>query len=141
MVVVRPDGSLLWQGDIPLMTLLSPSLSDGELVVRGHDLGIGPRPRDAQGGNTTVRQDGYSLSGIDQGEEIAQWLSDQLETSCRLVRIGAEAHRWTGLNPIHAVSLVSLTTLNPVRFRPQSHRFEQLWAVKAAVWPQKAGPR
>ncbi|MBF0678252.1 MAG: MOSC domain-containing protein [Devosia sp.] len=111
-VVVRPDGSVLWQGDIPRTTLLSAFLSNGELSVRGHDGGIGPRPRDAQGGATTVRQDGYSLSGVDQGEEIAQWLSDQLRTSCRLVRIGAEAHRWGGLNPIHAVSLVSLAALN-----------------------------
>lgn len=111
-VVVRPDGSLLWQGDIPRMTLLSATLADGELVLRGHDGEIGPSPRDAARGTTTIRQDGYSLEGIDQGEAIAQWLTGQLGTPCRLVRIGAEAHRWGGLKPIHAVSLVSLAALN-----------------------------
>jgi uncharacterized protein len=111
-VVVRPDGSLLWQGDIPRMTLLSASLVDGELAVRGHDGALGPRPKDGVGGVTTVRQDGYSVPGTDQGDDIAQWLSAQLEAPCRLVRTGAEAHRWGGLNPIHAVSLVSLAALN-----------------------------
>lgn len=111
-VVVRPDGSLLWQGDIPRMTLLSATLADGELVIKGHDGEIGPSPRNAVNGTTTIRQDGYALEGIDQGDEIARWLTDQLEAPCRLVRIGDEAHRWGGLNPIHAVSLVSLAALN-----------------------------
>lgn len=111
-VVVRPDGSLLWQGDIPRMTLLSASLVDGELAVRGHDGAFGPGTKDTMGGITMVRQDGYFVPGIDQGDAIALWLSEQLEEPCRLVRTGAEAHRWGGLNPIHAVSLISLAALN-----------------------------
>ena len=110
-VVVRPDGSLIWQGDVPRMTLLSASLDDG-LVLRGHDGARGPQAVDVLHGQTTVRQDGYTLTGVDQGDDVANWLSGQLGTPCRLVRTGEEAHRWGGLNPIHAVSLVSLSALN-----------------------------
>jgi uncharacterized protein YcbX len=111
-VVTRPDGSLLWQGDIPRMTLLSAALEDGGLKLTGHDGTIGPRPVDSHDGQITVTQDGYTLPGTDQGDEVAFWLSDQLGSPCRLVRLGEEAHRWGGLNPIHAVSLVSLSALN-----------------------------
>lgn len=111
-IVVRPDGSLIWQGDIPRMTLLSARLDHGELVVSGHDGHIGPKAEDIPDGHTIITQDGFRLVGMDQGAEIANWLSDQLGTRCRLVRLGNEAHRWGGLNPIHAISLVSLCALN-----------------------------
>lgn len=111
-IVTRPDGNLLWQGDIPRMTLLSAALDAGNLVLKGHDGSIGPQPMDAPGPYVTVHQDGYPLSGRDQGDAVADWLTDQLGRECRLVRVGSEAHRWAGLNPIHAVSTVSLCVLN-----------------------------
>lgn len=110
-VAVRPDGTLIWQGDVPRMTLLSAWL-DGRLMLRGHDGQLGPQAQDASHGQTTIIQDGYTLAGVDQGNEVGNWLSGQLGTQCRLVRIGEEAHRWGGLNPVHAVSLVSLAALN-----------------------------
>jgi len=110
-IVTRPDGSLIWQGDIPSMTLLSARLEGTSLVLQGHDGTLGPRPADASR-RTAVKQDGYTLSGFDQGDAVADWLSAQLRAPCRLVRTGKEAHRWGGLNPIHAVSLVSLSALN-----------------------------
>ncbi|PXA96204.1 hypothetical protein DMC47_18000 [Nostoc sp. 3335mG] len=111
-VVVRPDGSLIWQGDIPRMTLLSARLDGEGLVLVGPDGKIGPRAKDEPNGRVTITQDRYTLSGIDQGDAVAQWLSEQLGAACRLVRTGEEAHRWGGLNPVHAVSLVSLAALN-----------------------------
>lgn len=111
-IVVRPDGSLIWQGDIPRMTLLSAWLDDGDLVLSGHDGHIAPKAQDVLDGQTIITQDGFTLAGIDQGPEIANWLSDQLGTRCRLIRLGEEAHRWGGLNPIHAISLASLSVLN-----------------------------
>jgi len=110
-IVTRPDGSLIWQGDIPRMALLSARLDGDKLVVQGHDGTIGPSPANALH-RTTVKQDGYTLSGFDQGDAVADWLTAQLQAPCRLVRTGEEAHRWGGLNPIHAVSLVSLAVLN-----------------------------
>ena len=111
-IVTRPDGSLLWQGDIPRMALLSARLDGGRLVLRGHDGLPGPQPGDASDTPVMVEQDGYRLAGIDQGEAVAYWLTEQLASPCRLVRVGEEAHRWAGLNPIHAVSTVSLAALN-----------------------------
>lgn len=110
-IVTRPDGSLVWQGDIPRMALLSARLDGTSLILKGNDGTIGPPAADALG-RTAVRQDGYDLIGFDQGDAIADWLSNQLQSPCRLVRTGEEAHRWGGLNPIHAVSLVSLSVLN-----------------------------
>ncbi|RYG57676.1 MAG: MOSC domain-containing protein [Alphaproteobacteria bacterium] len=110
-IVTSPDGGLIWQGDIPRMTLLSARLDGTSLVLHGHDGTIGPPAVDAPD-RTAVRQDGYDLSGFDQGDAVADWLSDQLQSPCRLVRTGEEAHLWGGLNPIHAVSLVSLAVLN-----------------------------
>lgn len=111
-IVVRPDGGLIWQGDIPRMTLLSARLDHGKLILSGHDGHIGPKAEDVPDGQTTITQDGFRLVGMDQGAEIANWLSDQLGTRCRLVRLGDKAHHWDGLNPIHAISLASLSALN-----------------------------
>lgn len=111
-VVTRPDGSALWQGDIPRMTLLSACLEGGDLVLRGHDGSVGPRPRDEIGSHVRVQQEGYQLSGMDQGDAVADWLTEQLGAACRLVRVGAQAHHWAGLNPVHVVSSVSLSALN-----------------------------
>lgn len=119
-IVVRPDGSLLWQGDIPRITLLSARLDYGELVLSGPNGDIAPRAEDVPEGHTIITQDGFRLVGMDQGAEIANWLSDQLGTRCRLIRLGNEAHRWGGLNPIHAISLVSLAALN-TRLAEQGH--------------------
>lgn len=110
-IVTRPNGDLIWQGDIPRMTLLSAWIDGDELILSGHDGSIGPSPRDVQG-QVSVQQDGYRLSGMDQGDAVAEWLGDQLGTPCRLVRVGPEAHRWAGLNPIHVISEVSLSALN-----------------------------
>lgn len=111
-IVTRPDGSLLWQGDIPRMTLLSARLEAGSLVLTSHDGLPGPRPGDASDTPVMVEQEGYRLAGLDQGDAVAHWLTEQLGSPCRLVRVGEEAHRWAGLNPIHAVSTVSLSALN-----------------------------
>jgi uncharacterized protein YcbX len=111
-IVTRPDGNLLWQGDIPRMALLSARLEGGDLILKGHDASVAPMPRDVPGPPVMVQQDGYCLSGMDQGDAVANWLLGQLGSACRLVRVGREAHHWGGLNPIHVVSSVSLSALN-----------------------------
>lgn len=111
-IVTRPDGSMLWQGDIPRMALLSARLDAGSLTLRGQDGLLGPPPGDASDMPVMVEQEGYSLAGMDQGNAVANWLTEQLGTPCRLVRVGEQAHHWAGLNPIHAVSTVSLSALN-----------------------------
>lgn len=111
-IVTRPSGEALWQGDIPRMTLLSARLDDGNLMLTGHDGSQAPPARDVPHAHMVVQQEGFELAGIDQGDAVAEWLSRQLGWPCRLVRVGAEAHRWGGLNPIHVVSENSLRALN-----------------------------
>ncbi|MBJ3786925.1 MOSC domain-containing protein [Devosia sediminis] len=128
-IVTRPDGKMLWQGDVPAMTLLSARIEHDCLVLEG------PEPADriivapTEGAPADVLQYGYRLAGHDQGEAAASWLSERLSTPCRLVRVGQAAHDWGGLNPLHAISMISLASLNarlgmlqppiePERFRP-----------------------
>ncbi len=111
-IVTRPDGAMLWQGDIPAMTLLGAELDTTSLLLRGPDDASLRLDRAHGGVATTVTQYGHALPGIDAGDAAAAWLSAQLQAPCRLVRIGAEAHRWGGLNPVHAISLRSLLALN-----------------------------
>ena len=53
-IVTRPDGSLLWQGDIPRMTLLSARLDEADLIVKGHDGSVLRLPREKPGAPVTV---------------------------------------------------------------------------------------
>jgi uncharacterized protein YcbX len=129
-IVVRPDGAMLWQGDIPRMTLLSARLDPDGLEIVAPDGALLRLERDHAGADLAVRQYGYQLAGTDAGDVAAAWLSAQLGTQCRLVRVGAGAHRWPGLNPVHVISVHSLAALNarlagqgdaaiePERFRP-----------------------
>lgn len=119
-IVARPDGQMLWQGDIARMTLLSARLDDTSLTVDAPDGSTLAIPRDHGGTPTTITQYGYGVPGVDAGDAAAQWLGAQLEAECRLVRIGNEAHRWGGLNPVHAISLQSLLALNE-RLLEQGH--------------------
>lgn len=111
-IVALPDGQMLWQGNIPRMTLLSAVLDAETLTLSAPGGSRFALERTHGGAATEIRQYGYALPGIDAGEDAAQWLSAQLGQDCRLVRIGAEAHRWGGLNPVHAVSVHSLLALN-----------------------------
>ncbi|MEU8825508.1 MOSC N-terminal beta barrel domain-containing protein [Streptomyces sp. NPDC048636] len=66
---------------------------------------------------------GAPFQGIDQGDEVAAWLSDTLGVACRLVRVPPEHDRvadglipgpsgYADSNAVHIVSLASLDELN-----------------------------
>lgn len=111
-IVARADGQMLWQGDIPRMTLLGATLEREALVLTGAD-GDRLRLDSAHDGTASaISQYGHRLDGVDAGDGAAEWLAHQLHTACRLVRVGGEAHRWGGLNPVHALSVHSLLALN-----------------------------
>ena len=111
-LVTRPDGAMLWQGDIPAMTLLQASLDAEGLRIIAPDGEVLTIDRHHPGATTSITQYGHTLPGIDAGDSAADWLSHKLGAACRLVRIGPAAHDWGGLNPVHAVSLNSLVALN-----------------------------
>lgn len=111
-IVTRPDGQMLWQGNIAVMTLLQARLQGEALEIAAPDGSLLRLDREHDGAPANVSQYGHTLPGIDAGDAAAHWLSEKLGADCRLVRVGKEAHRWGGLNPVHAVSLHSLLALN-----------------------------
>lgn len=111
-LVVDQTGQMLWQGDIPRMTLLAAAIVDGFLTLSQRDGTTFALPVDHAGSSKTVTQYGFTFESTDAGDAAAQWLSDFLAHPCRLVRIGAQAHKWGGLNPVHVVSLPTFGVLN-----------------------------
>jgi uncharacterized protein len=88
MMVVTPEGGFLTQREFPRLALVTPKLQAGTL-----ELGAPNYDSIQVGIQTTgvpVSVDVWKSKGvqaIDQGEEAAQWFSDWLGTTVRLVHI------------------------------------------------------
>jgi uncharacterized protein YcbX len=129
-IVVDDQDQMVWQGDIPRMTLVRVGLDDASLTLSMDGLEPLRIARDHAGTERTIAMYKRTFSGIDAGDIAAKWLTQALGQRLRLVRIGDAAHRWYGLNPLHVVSDASVTVLNealleqgdeaivPMRFRP-----------------------
>ena len=111
-IVVDAGRRMLWQGDIPRMTLVRLALTETHLVL-GHagqpDFHLRRDHAGPPAGLTMYKRD---FTGIDAGDAAAGWLSTALGQPVRLVRIGDAAHRWDGLNPVHVISAASVEALN-----------------------------
>lgn len=110
LAVVRPEVST----DGTQLTLNSPGLETLHLDV---DLGTGPSPR------CDVEMFGDPYRAVDQGDRVAEWLSEALGAASRLVRAAPEHDRVTdGLtpgtsgfadsSPVHVISLATFDDLN-----------------------------
>ena len=111
-LVVDAAGAMLWQGNLPRMTLLRTDLRDNGLTVSRHDGSSVTIATDHDGLACRVTQYGNSFDAIDAGDAASELLSDWLNLHVRLVRIGAGAHRWPKVNPLHVLSDASLAALN-----------------------------
>lgn len=88
MMVVTPDGKFLTQREYPRLALITPVLNNEAVTLSAPNFdsikfGI-------QKSGATYPVNIWKSSGVqavDQGEESAQWLSDWLGTSVRLVHI------------------------------------------------------
>ncbi|MEY7971838.1 MOSC domain-containing protein [Saccharomonospora xinjiangensis] len=100
--------------DIPRLTLEAPGIEPFSLAVD---------PSGETGVPMAVWLHGLSFSGLDQGDEVAGWLSTVLNRPCRLVRVPPDHDRLTGgetpgtsgfadSSAVLAVSLQSLAELN-----------------------------
>lgn len=142
MMVVTPDGEFLTQREHPKLALVTPELENGTLTLCAP--GFDSIQLTVQSTGTPWLVNIWKIEGvqaIDQGDEAAQWFSDWLGTSVRLVhmadgyirrvnekyRVSPDDH--TGFSdgyPILLASEESLQNLNsrletPVpmnRFRP-----------------------
>ena len=110
LAVVRPEVST----DGTQLTLNSPGLETLHLDI---DLGTGPSPR------CDVEMFGDPYRAVDQGDRVAEWLSEALGAASRLVRAAPEHDRVTdGLtpgtsgfadsSPVHVISLATFDDLN-----------------------------
>ncbi|NDV01333.1 MOSC domain-containing protein [Pseudoroseicyclus tamaricis] len=111
-LVVDEAGAMLWQGDLPRMTLLRVGFAEGMLTISTPDGASVSVAAGHNGAPCTVTQYGNSFAAIDAGGEAAEFLSDWLGQPVRLVRIGDLAHRWPKVNPLHVLTHASIAALN-----------------------------
>jgi uncharacterized protein YcbX len=111
-LVVDRENRMQWQGDLPRMTLLRVTLGPDGLSIGRPDGGTVAVDPDHDGPSAQVTQYGNSFDGTDAGDDAAALLSDWLSQPVRLVRIGASAHRWPKVNPLHVLTDRSLEALN-----------------------------
>ncbi|WP_277681156.1 MOSC domain-containing protein [Saccharomonospora azurea] len=99
-MVVDPDGQFVSQRKDPRLAVVQPRLTDDGTRLTLTAPEIEPldllvdtgqaRPRSA------VRVHGEPFTGVDQGEQAADWFATLLGRPCRLVRVPPEHHRETG---------------------------------------------
>jgi MOSC domain-containing protein len=123
-IVVDSHNRMLWQGDIPAMTLVKVELDAEQLTLIAPDKSGFRLGRNHGGAPVEVEMYGHTLAGVDGGDAAATWLSAALGAVCRLVRIGELAHRWSGLNPVHVLSKHSLAVLNQTLLAQGDHELE-----------------
>ena len=93
MLVEADTNQFITQREKARMALISPQVGQGYLQLEAPDMPLlkvaiaeeGPRRR------TKVWQD--SCETVDQGDEVAGWLSEFLKTECRLVRMAPDFTR------------------------------------------------
>lgn len=88
MMVVTREGEFLTQRNYAKLALVTPTLNDGILTLAAPN--FDSMPVAVQGSGTTIAVNVWKSKGVrsvDQGEEAAQWFSDWLGASVRLVHI------------------------------------------------------
>lgn len=93
MMVVTPEGDFLTQREHPRLALVTPTLGEGAVSLSAPDfdsLQIGIRKTGATTPVNIWKSKG--AQAVDQGDEAAQWFSDWLGTSVRLVHF-ADGYR------------------------------------------------
>ena len=103
MMVVTPQGEFLTQRKIPRLALVTPTMNGNVLTLSApqfDSLQVGIRRSGASQPVTIWKSRG--VAAIDQGDEAADWFSNWLGASVRLVHIAEGFKR--KLNPEYAVN-------------------------------------
>lgn len=136
-MIVDEDLSFRSQRSDPVLAAIRPAIEGGELTLAHSDFGSVTCAIDRESTASEVTMFGRPFRGIDQGDEIAMWLSEVIGDKSRLVAAPPDFHRVTdGIAPgtaafadsaaVHILSESTLTGLNarldrklPMdRFRP-----------------------
>jgi MOSC domain-containing protein len=97
-MVTDEDGTYRSQRRDYRLALIAPDLDDDgqKLTLRADGFAdLGPLDVDLSSGRRPVRLFGHDFTGIDQGAEVAAWLSEVLGKPSRLVRLPPEHARVT----------------------------------------------
>lgn len=100
-MVVRPDGDMVTQRELPRMALVRPTLRHHDLVLRAPGMLALHLALDRVEEPTRARVWDDEVAAYDMGDLPAQWFSDFLGQPLRLVRFDPEHRRlssrdWTG---------------------------------------------
>jgi uncharacterized protein YcbX len=100
-MVVDPQGEMFTQRELPRMALVQPTFKGGELMLRAPGMLALHLRLDTVEAATRVRVWDDVVKAYDMGALAAQWFSDFLGRSLRLVRFDPEQQRpsdpqWTG---------------------------------------------
>ena len=88
MMVVTPEGEFLTQREHPKLALITPTLKNDSVTLSAPNFDSIHFAIQKSGTPTPVNiWKSKGVSAIDQGDESAQWLSDWLGTSVRLVHV------------------------------------------------------
>jgi uncharacterized protein len=102
------------------LALIRPETRDGvlRLTWEGSDpIAISHEPR--AGDVTRVRIHNDLVSAVDQGEEVAGWLSDRLELKVRLVRASGPFHRLAKQNYMRNTNQITFQDAYPIHWLMQ----------------------
>ena len=103
MMVVTHSGEFLTQREHPKLALITPMLKNDSIILSAPNFDSVHFAIQKTGAISFVNiWQSKNVNAIDQGEEAAQWLSDWLGTSVRLVHIADGIQR--KLNPGYAIN-------------------------------------
>lgn len=136
-MIVDADGSFRSQRTDPVLAVVRCSVADGTLTLEHASFGSVTVPVDRDSEAREVTMFRSPMRGIDQGDEVADWLTEVIEEPSRLVAAPRDLGRVTdGISPgsaqfadssaVHILSTATLAGLNsrldvplPMdRFRP-----------------------
>lgn len=100
-MVVRPDGTMLTQRQLPRMALIRPTLRSSDLVLKAPGMLGLHLALDAVEFPTRAQVWDDIVKAWDMGDLAAQWFSDFLQVPARVVRFDPDerrlaSRRWTG---------------------------------------------
>lgn len=97
MMIVDEHGNMLTQRELPHMALIAPSFAGEQLRLEAPGMPAFTFSPRTQGTTHPVAVWNTLTLGVDQGDEVGEWLSAYLGRPARLVHIAAETRRPTRL--------------------------------------------
>lgn len=96
-LLVAENGRFLTQRELPRMALVAPSVTNDRLTLNAPGMAEKTIPITKAGPTTSIVVWRSTCDAVDQGDEVATWLSSYLDFPCRLVRMAEGFVR--GVNP------------------------------------------